>query len=362
MRVWGTLLVCLSLPSLASEDERLEEAEEAAATVTESVTITVPAKPIGNKPPKYPAAALRRGYEAWIYLSYCIDESGVPQNISVLDSTGDSVFERHAASMLEDWRFEPALVDGKPTWQSNNQQYVYFAIESDQLGADRGFIRSYRKFRKLIDEDKLEEADTLFQKLYSSKELSLYESSKLWAQRVRYELKKGDLYMVDLALHRATASKGQWIEAESYLSLLALRVRVEVKLEKYSAAISAYRLLQEEVGEEHPIVVELQPLMEQVRAVVEGDRIIKASAEIRRKGECFSCDDSYSFDPVRPLFGFTDIEGQLTSIRMRCDHHYYESDISDLVEWHIPETWGDCSVEIYGKPGTTFSVLLFPDA
>jgi hypothetical protein len=61
-------------------------------------------------------------------------------------------------------------------------------------------------------------------------DFSLYELSKLWAQRVRYETISGDMYMLDMALHRATASKGQWIEKKSYIRLLELRVRAELKI------------------------------------------------------------------------------------------------------------------------------------
>lgn len=43
---------------------------------------------------------------------------------------------------------------------------------------------------------------------------------------------------------------------------------------------------------------------------------------------------------------------------MRCDHKLFESAVSDLVEWHIPDDWGVCHVHVYGDAGTTFDVLL----
>jgi len=45
---------------------------------------------------------------------------------------------------------------------------------------------------------------------------------------------------------------------------------------------------------------------------------------------------------------------------MRCDHKLFESAVSDLVEWHIPDDWGTCHVHVYGDTGTTFDVLLLP--
>lgn len=361
MRIWIALLVCISLPAMASGDEHLEEAEDASASITESARTYVPAKAIEKKAPRYPGSELRRYREAWVQLSYCIDESGVPQNVSVVDSVGDRNFERQAMSTIEDWRFEPAVVDGQPSWQSNNNQLVYFALEGQDLGADRDFIRSYKKIGKLLTANELDEADILFERLFSSDDLSLYESSKLWVQRAKYELNRGDLYMADLALRRASASKGKWIEAASYQQLLSLRVRVEAKLGQYADAISAYGRLKKTAGEDDPAVLELQPLMDKVQAMVDGDAVLKTSAEIRKKGECYGCNDSYIFKPARPQFSFSDVVGELASIKMRCKHKYYESKISDLVEWQIPETWGGCLIEIYGVPGTTFNILMYPN-
>ncbi len=362
MRLWRFVALSLALASAAAADEPADETEKAYASVAESARIYVPAKPVEKEKPKYPRLELSKGYEAWIYMSYCIDETGVPQNISIEDSVGDKSFERQAMEMVEDWRFEPARVDGQPSWQSNNQTYVYFAIDQEERGADPSFIWNFKKVSRLIDADKLDEADALFEKLFSSKKLSLYEYSKLWAQRAKYELKKGDLYKLDLALHRASASKGKWIDAASYQELLALRVRVEVKLEKYAEAISTYKRLRKVAGGESPAVIQLRPFVERVHAAVDGDAILKTSAEIRRKGECFSCNDSYVFRPARRLISFSDIDGELTSIEMRCKHKYFESDISDLVQWQIPGSWGSCRVEIRGEPGTTFNILTHPDA
>ena len=73
-----------------------------------------------------------------------------------------------------------------------------------------------------------------------------------------------------------------------------------------------------------------------------------------------SCHTSWHFTPVRKDFSFTNITGNLESIEMRCDHKLFESAVSDLVEWHIPDDWGVCHVHVYGDAGTTFDVLLLP--
>lgn len=360
MRTWIAFLVSLSLPTLASEDELLNELEEAAAAVVDSAEFFIPAEPIEKPTPRYPGLSLRRGHEAWVHVTYCIDESGTPQNVSVAASDGDDLFERQAVRTIQKWRFEPALVNGEPSWQSRNNQVIIFALTSAQKGADRDFIRSYKKIKELIAHDDLEAADKIFQKLFDDDDLSLYEIAKVWVLRARYESLKGDPYLVDMALHRASVSGGQFIEEESYQAILAMRVKTELLLGKYSEAIQAYESLKERAGEETASVVKLEPVMSELYAAINNQSTLSTAAEIRRKGECYECNDSFVFSLVHRDFTFSDIVGELSSIEMRCDHKHLRSEISDLVEWHVPDAWGDCSLHIFGQPGTTFDVVQMP--
>lgn len=360
MRIFEAVLVGLLLPSLASGDEHPKDAEEMATAVADSARIFVPAKRIDASPPSYPRHMLKLGHEAWIHITYCVDESGTPQNVSVADSVGDKDFVLEAVTTVNNWRFEPALIDGEPSWQSRNHQIVLFAISNRDKGADRGFIRQYKKIAQFMQDGKLEAADSDFQELFDDETLSLYEIAKLWALRANYEFHRGDHNLAHIALHRATVSKGQWIEKESYLKLLAMRVYAELQLGQYGGAIQAYEALENEAGEESEFVFALGEVMSNLHDNLSGESALKSSAEVRRKGECYMCDDSYVFDLVRRDITVSDVEGELSSIEMRCDHKHLKSEISELVEWHIPEAWGDCTVHVYGKPGTRFNLFHLP--
>jgi len=337
-----------------------DTAHEALDTVVESSRQLVPAKQVERTAPNYPRQELRKGNQAWVHVAYCVDESGATQNVTVLDSVGSPRFGKAAVDTVRRWRFEPALIDGKPSWQSRNQTFITFAIEQGNTGASKKFAREFRRMGDLIDQEKLEEADELFRRVYETYDLSLYELAKLWAQRVRYEGKRGDMYKLDMALHRATASDGEWIDHKSYVRFLKLRVQVEVNLGQYHAARRAFTKLTKAAGEDAEEVLALQPTIDKLRDMIDSDNILKISAEVRSRGECNNCNDSWHFTPVRSDFSFTNIAGNLESVEMRCDHKRFESAVSDLVEWHIPEGWGTCNVQVYGEPGTTFDVLMLP--
>lgn len=329
-------------------------------TVKESSKIAVLASAITRTPPRYPRAELRKGKEAWVHVTYCIDESGRTQNVSILDSVGGPEFEQAAIDAVDQWEFTPALVDGEPSWQSRNQSYISFAVSNNKKAASIGFIKQFRKLGRLITEKKFEEADELFWRVHDTYDLSLYEVSKLWALRVRFEVLAGDLQKLDLALHRATASDGQWIDKKSYIELLVLRVKVEATIGQYKAAIEAFEELTDVAGENSEEAKSVRSIIEKLIELIGSDQVLRIEANVRTKDECINCNSSWNFSPVRRVFALSNISGKLTSLEIRCDHKRFESRVSDDIEWNIPDDLGSCKVTIYGDPGTTFDVLMPP--
>ncbi len=349
-------LLALATAAQAAGDDTQPDLEK----ILQSAKQYVPARVIERKPPRYPRHELSRGYEAWVHVAYCIDEAGQTRNISVLDSVGGPRFDQAAIHSVENWKFEPALVAGSPTWQSRNQAYITFALKDKHRAADRKFVKTYRKLGKLLDEEKLEEADELFRKVHETYNLSLYELSKLWAQRVRYEALTGDMHGLNRALYRATASNGEWIEKKDYHRLLNLSAQVEVQLGKYHAANETFEELVESAGEDSEEVTSLQPIMARLNSVIHSDKPFRIEAAVAARDDCESCSSRWSFTPVHNTFALMDISGTLTSVEMRCDHKRFESSVSEKVEWTIPESWGSCHVSFRGDPGTTFAVVSIP--
>lgn len=358
--LWKLLLLTSLALCATSTIADAGDAEKSLEAVSASVQESIRAKQVTRSAPKYPRRELNRGREAWVHVTYCVDETGSVKNVSVLDSIGSDAFGDAAVATVQQWEFEPALQDGKPAWQSRNEVYINFALAPEKLGASSKFVRQFRKIGKLIEKENVDAADELFWEVYNSFELSLYELGKLWSQRVRIDAMQGDYYRLNLALKRATASHGSWIEKDSYVRLLKLLVGVELRIGKYHEAIHSFNDLVDTTSEDANEVTALRPAIDQLESMIDGDKILQIPAEIRARGECTFCDDSWDFIPVRNDFKFVDVQGSLNSIDMRCDHKRFESIVSDEVEWHIPEKWGMCHIQVYGEPGTTFDVLMLP--
>ena len=337
----------------------------ALATATASVADEpgaefVKAKPIQQSKPEYPHKDFKNSNQAWVDIAYCIDESGATQNIKVIDSVGNKRFESAAIETVRQWTFEPALSDGKPAWQSRNHAVISFALKDSNDGVRRTFLKQFRQLAKLHDNNKLEEADALFWQVHARDDLSLYELSKLWQQRARYEQLRGDLAKLDVALHRATVALGRWNDRDSYIQALRLRIETEVRLGQYRTALGGYRSLVKAAGKDSEDALALKPVMQKLRDMIKSDKPFKIGAEVREKGGCYRCNDSWAFVPARNDFTFSNVKGELRSIEWSCDRKHHVSEVAELVKWHIPDDWGACLVQVNGDPGTTFDVIMLP--
>lgn len=66
-------------------------------------------------PPPYPARALRQELEGTVLLEVLVDIDGRPLEVTVSRSSGHRELDRAALRhVLERWRFQPALRDGRP--------------------------------------------------------------------------------------------------------------------------------------------------------------------------------------------------------------------------------------------------------
>lgn len=65
--------------------------------------------------PRYPADALRRGWEGTVWLRVRVDEAGRPVEVEIERSSGHASLDRAARQQVRDrWRFQPAVRDGRP--------------------------------------------------------------------------------------------------------------------------------------------------------------------------------------------------------------------------------------------------------
>jgi periplasmic protein TonB len=65
-----------------------------------------------NPPPRYPAAARRRGQQGTVILSVHVDEQGRVSNLWLFESSGHRSLDTAALQAVKDWIFEPGMQGG----------------------------------------------------------------------------------------------------------------------------------------------------------------------------------------------------------------------------------------------------------
>lgn len=83
--------------------------------------------PMSRTPPQYPYQAMRRRIEGWVRVSFKVTETGTVEDVVLLESEPEGVFDRAAMRAVSQWKFKPRIVDGKPV-AARAEQVVEFRL------------------------------------------------------------------------------------------------------------------------------------------------------------------------------------------------------------------------------------------
>ncbi|WP_319524919.1 energy transducer TonB [uncultured Desulfosarcina sp.] len=79
-------------------------------------------------PPVYPVQARRRGIEGWVKVAFIVDETGRVENIFILESEPQGLFDRSVERCVRGWRFKPGTVAGMPV-KAKVETVIRFELE-----------------------------------------------------------------------------------------------------------------------------------------------------------------------------------------------------------------------------------------
>ena len=64
--------------------------------------------------PDYPPQAKDRGIEGWVLFQFTVTREGRVKDIVILDAQPKGIWDRNTIRAASNWRYQPALKDGKP--------------------------------------------------------------------------------------------------------------------------------------------------------------------------------------------------------------------------------------------------------
>ena len=92
----------------------VDKARAERSATNRPAAISRDARPLtSNAEPKYPASMLRAGVGGTVVVLAEVDAQGNPVNVRVVERSGERDLDRAALSAVKQWRFEPAMRNGK---------------------------------------------------------------------------------------------------------------------------------------------------------------------------------------------------------------------------------------------------------
>lgn len=95
---------------------------------THAVNSDVMATPVMRVDPLYPAQAAVNKQEGSVILQFDIDKNGRPQNIQVLESIPQQIFDKSAVEALSQWQYKPRIQGGKAQKQTGLKVQLDFKL------------------------------------------------------------------------------------------------------------------------------------------------------------------------------------------------------------------------------------------
>ena len=90
----------------------------------------IPAPPVKRVEPMYPAMAAKKNIEGEVVLQFDISKTGTTENIKVIKSTPEGVFDKSAITALKQWKYKPRIQGGIPEKQVGLKVALSYELDS----------------------------------------------------------------------------------------------------------------------------------------------------------------------------------------------------------------------------------------
>ncbi|MEZ9234199.1 energy transducer TonB [Shewanella sp. 10N.286.52.A9] len=207
-------------------------------------------------PAKYPIAAANEGIEGWVQLNFDINAQGNTENISVLKSNPEGVFDQAAIESLSKWEYRPKIVNGEAIHQHEMTIQLDFTLSDknevnsdsftsnftprppnkNQIITDQYLWKSISHSFQLYLDGKLDQAISTAKVIKTSTPFEQAYVNRLIGS---FTAEKGDF---DTAINYLTAAtENQLLSDQDHAAALRLLADLNYQQSFYQTAIDTYK-------------------------------------------------------------------------------------------------------------------------
>jgi TonB family protein len=336
-------------------------ADDTAPTSLESGT---DARPLQKVKPHYPDEEAQRGIEGWVQVSFVIQPDGTVGETLIEDSSGRRAFEKETIRAIGQWTYEPATMNGEPIEQCHTQVLMMFKMDESskkRSGAKQRFRRHYAKTIQLLEEGKLDEARSAIDEMKENHVTNLYERSRLWILRSMLQEKEGDDLGQLESLIRGVSGGGQYVEPKVHLTVMLKIFNLQMQFQHYADALETLETI-EGLNLDDDKAAKLALFKKQIAGLRNTDQALAINGEIGEAREEHHGAGMWWHTLLRRTAGIEAVSGSLERVELRCDWRRVKAKPEKGRAWRIPPDWGECSIYVFGEPGSTFQLLEYSSA
>jgi TonB family protein len=317
------------------------------------------ARPINRKLQPFPRREANAGIEGWVEVSYVIKPDGTVGETIIENSSGRKAFERATIKSIKKWRYEPATMNGEPIEQCHTKVRIMFALEQPPgkaRGARGSFRKKYKDAIELLNKGKFEKTRSTIDKMEDKYVTNLYERSRLWILRSMLQEKEGDDRRQLESLVRGVSGGGQYVEPKVHLAVMLKIFNLQMQFQHYADALETLETL-EGLDLDDDVAVKLALFKNQIAGLRTAAQTLAIEGEIGEAQEEHHGAGMWWHTLLRRTAGIESVSGSLERVELRCDWRRVKAKPEKGRAWRIPPDWGDCSIYVFGEPGSTFQLL-----
>lgn len=317
--------------------------------LSKHLTTRIEPQPIKRVEPKYPIKAARQGREGWAVLSFVIDKDGSVSNVIVKESSGSKDITRASVSAVKNWKYKPAMENGKPVQQCVNTVQMEFRMSNNGTTAvSKGFKRRYAQAREALVAKDYQALEDILESMKKNKYMHMSENNFMHLLAAAYAQQIGDkskqLYHLERVRNISHSKDDEQFFTSQYHKFL-----LEVSLNRFPEAYATFKRIEK--------LPEAQGKMEKLHELVaKMDKVIASEQDLPKQGR-IDQEEFWSTMLLRNEFSLTQVEGDLDKLDVRCANKRHVYTVEENNTWQLPKSWQDCSIYVYGAPQSSFTLV-----
>lgn len=323
------------------------------ATVLAQQADLVP--PVPDEVPGLDAAGM--GTEGLHVVRFTVKADGSTDDVEIIGGFTNAQAKTFLAQMVRGWTFTPGTVNGEPA-DFFNQEYVIRNYLAEELILSEEANAKLAEINELVAQGEHDKAVRETRRLIEREAVTALDYT------IAHEILTGIYMAMDMpfealeASQVATMSRTNLIGEKEYLLPdqmldLALRKRLMLSLAVQQTAEAERVISILETDLRIPADDPVREVAGELRTALESAEPLVAQAMI--------VDKQWSYKPARRIFTVANIDGSLKEIQVRCQRGNIELQYEADVDWTIPDSLGDCTLDIAGKNGTRFTLYEFAE-